>query len=104
MTSTPIVDAGKLYTVGANGYVHCFAADKGELLWEKELGKEYRIEAVMCRASPLIKGNLLILFTGAKPGASVIALDKSSGKEIWKALDESVSNSSPIVITAGKSS
>ena len=102
-SATPIVDAGKLYTVGGNGHVHCFDSKKGDLLWEKNLGKEYQIEAVMCRASPLIEGDLLIVFTGAKPGACVIALDKNSGKEIWKALDESVSNSSPILITAGGS-
>jgi outer membrane protein assembly factor BamB len=41
------------------------------------------------------------VFTGAKPGASVMALDKLTGKEIWKALDDLVSNSSPIVITSG---
>jgi len=100
-SATPIVDAGKLYTVGGNGHVHCFDSKKGDLLWEKNLGKEYQIEAVMCRASPLMEGDLLIVFTGAKPGACVIALDKNSGKEIWKALDESVSNSSPIIIVAG---
>ena len=30
-----------------------------------------------------------------------MALDKTSGKEIWKALDESVGNGSPIVIGSG---
>ena len=49
----------------------------------------------------MIEGNLLILFTGARPGACVIALDKKTGKEIWRALDDTVSNSSPLVILAG---
>ena len=49
----------------------------------------------------LIEGDLLILLTGGKPGACVIALEKNSGNLVWRALDESVSNSSPIVITAG---
>jgi hypothetical protein len=35
----------------------------------------------------LIEGKLLVLFTGAKPGACVLALDKRTGKEVWKALD-----------------
>ena len=43
----------------------------------------------------------LIVFTGGKPGACVVALDKNTGKEAWKALDDSVSNSSPIIIAAG---
>jgi hypothetical protein len=67
------------------------------VIWEKDLGKEYQVRVLQCRPSPLIEGNLLIVFTGAKPGASVIALDKSTGKEVWKALDDPVSNSSPLV-------
>jgi len=43
----------------------------------------------------------LIVCTGAKPGACVLALDKRTGKEVWKALDDSVSNSSPLIIVAG---
>src|SRR5260370_646900 len=51
--------------------------------------------------SPLIEGGLLILFFGGKPGACVIALNKDTGKEVWKALDETWTYSSPIVITSG---
>jgi outer membrane protein assembly factor BamB len=100
-TATPVVEAGKVYALGANGHIHCLDARTGGLLWEKKLAKEFTVRVLECRPSPLIEGNLLIVFTGAKPGACVIALDKRTGKEIWKALDETVSNSSPLVIVAG---
>jgi outer membrane protein assembly factor BamB len=100
-TPTPIVEAGRIYTVGANGDVHCLDVKKGTVVWEKHLSKEYQVAEMSCRPSPLIEGDLLILFTGAKPGASVMALDKKSGQEIWKSLDDHVSNSSPIIINAG---
>jgi outer membrane protein assembly factor BamB len=100
-SATPIVEAGRLYALGGNGHVHCLEAATGNLLWEKRLDKELKISELMCRASPLIDGNLLIVFTGGKPGACVIALKKNSGQEVWRALDESVSNSSPIVVTVG---
>src|SRR5262249_24724648 len=100
-TATPIVEAGKVYTLGGNGHVHCLDARTGKVLWEKRLEKEYEIEVPKCRASPWIDGRLLILQVGGKPGACVIALNKDTGKEVWKALDQSVSNSSPILITAG---
>lgn len=99
--ATPIVDAGKLYMIGGNGHVHCLAAATGQLVWERKLETEYEIQELSCRPSPLIEGNLLILLTGGKPTACVVALDKHSGKLVWSALDESVSNSSPIVILAG---
>src|SRR5258708_15346529 len=70
----------------------------GIVIWEKHIGREYEVAEMSCRPSPLIEGSLLIVFTGAKPGASVMALDKQTGKEAWKALDDHVSNSSPGVL------
>ena len=99
-TATPIVEHDRIYVVGAYGYVHCLDVETGTVLWEKHIGREYEVAEMSCRPSPLIEGSLLIVFTGAKPGASVLALDKQTGKEVWKALDDHVSNSSPIVITS----
>lgn len=100
-TATPVVEAGRVHVVGANGHVHCLDAAKGAVLWERNLGKDYEVREMQCRPSPLIEGRLLILFVGAKPGACVLALDKQTGKEVWRALDDQVSNSSPVVIVAG---
>jgi len=100
-TATPIVEQERIYVVGAYGYVHCLDVKTGTVIWEKHIGREYAVEEMSCRPSPLIEGSLLIVFTGAKPGATVLALDKLTGKEVWKALDDHVSNSSPIAITSG---
>jgi len=100
-SATPLVEAGKVYALGPNGHLHCLDARTGGLLWQKRLDQEYQLQEGWCRPSPLIEGNLLVLFIGGKPGACVLALDKNSGKEVWKALNESVTNSSPLVITAG---
>jgi outer membrane protein assembly factor BamB len=100
-SATPIIEAGRVYAIGGSGEVYGLDARNGKVIWGKNLGKEYEVRELMCRASPLIEGNFLILFPGGKPGACVVALDKRSGKEIWKALDESVSNSSPLVIARG---
>ena len=99
--ATPIVEAGKVYMIGANGQAHCLDAQKGTVIWKKDLAREYGVEPWMCRASPLIDSNLLILAIGGKPGACLLALDKRTGKETWRALNEKVSNSSPVVISAG---
>ena len=100
-TATPIVDGERIYVVGANGFTHCLDVKTGTVIWEKNIGREYQVAEMSCRPSPLIEGSLLIVFAGAKPGASLLALDKKTGKEVWKALDDPVSNSSPIIITAG---
>jgi outer membrane protein assembly factor BamB len=98
-TATPIVEHDRIYVVGAYGYVHCLDVKTGRVIWEKNIGHEYEVAEMSCRPSPLIEGPLLVVFTGAKPGASVMALEKQTGKEVWKALDDHVSSSTPIVIT-----
>jgi outer membrane protein assembly factor BamB len=100
-TATPIVEGRRIYIVGANGNTHCLDVKTGTVLWEKNIGREYQVAEMSCRPSPLIEGSLLIVFTGARPGASVLALNKQTGREVWRALDDPVSNSSPVIITAG---
>jgi len=100
--ATPIVHGGKIYTLGQMGDLLCLDAAKGTVLWQKNLMKEYATkEFTGTTPSPLIEGGLLILAPGAQPGACVIALDKDTGKEVWHALDDPWTYSSPIVISAG---
>jgi outer membrane protein assembly factor BamB len=93
--ATPIVQNGKVYTVGRRGDLFCLDAKRDDVLWQKNMEKDYQA------GSPLIEGELLILFFGGKPGACVIALNKDTGKEVWKALDETWTYSSLIVISSG---
>jgi outer membrane protein assembly factor BamB len=99
--ATPIFQNGKLYTVGRVGHLFCFDGGTGKILWQKDLEKDYHLDFAPGAPSPLIDGDLLILFIGGKPDACVVALNKDTGKEVWKALDESLTFSSPIIVTAG---
>ena len=72
------------------------------MVWEKSLAKEYDVKEFSgITASPLIDGEFLILYICGKPAATVVAFEKSTGKEVWKALDDSFTYSSPIVIDSG---
>jgi outer membrane protein assembly factor BamB len=99
--ATPIVHSGKVYTVGRLGHLFCLDARKGAVLWRRNLEKDYQVAFAPGTPSPLIEGDFLILFIGGKPGAGVIGLHKDTGREVWKALDESLTFSSPIVIVSG---
>jgi outer membrane protein assembly factor BamB len=98
--ATPAVQDGRVFTLGASGHVYCLDACKGSVLWKKDLDRQYEVRVLECRASPLIEGNLVIFLISVKSGASVIALEKTSGKEVWSAVDERATNSSPVVISA----
>jgi outer membrane protein assembly factor BamB len=99
--ATPIVQDGKVYTLGRLGDLFCLDGRKGKVLWQRNLNNDYQVAFAPGTPSPLIEGDLLILFVGGKAGACVVALHKDTGKEVWKALDESLTFSSPIVITSG---
>ena len=100
--STPIVQGGGLFTLGATGRLLCLDARRGDVVWEKDLAGEYGLEPFSgITASPVIQDKLLILYICGKPSACVVALDKNSGKEMWRALDDSFTYSSPIVVKAG---
>lgn len=99
--ATPVVADGRIYTWGAVGNLFCLDALKGDVVWQRDVQKEYPTSYLNTAGSPLIEGNLLIVLVGAKPGAGVITFDTRSGQEVWKALDEEASASSPIVVHAG---
>ncbi|HVE38522.1 MAG TPA: PQQ-binding-like beta-propeller repeat protein [Planctomycetota bacterium] len=100
--ATPTIHQGKLYEIGADGDVFCLDAAKGELLWKKPLRDEYGLGDHRCiTPSPLIEGDLLILVLGGKPDAGVVAFDRNTGKEVWRALEGRWTYSSPIIVNAG---
>lgn len=99
--ATPIVQNGKVYTLGRLGHLVCFNVQNGDVLWKRNLVEDYKVAFSPGTPSPLIEGDLLILFIGGKSGACLVALNIDTGHEVWKALDESLTYSSPIVISAG---
>lgn len=102
---TPICHGGKVYTIGKTDLL-CLDAAGGKLLWKKDLDNEYQAQEFLKYASPLIEGELLIIYVGRFSGdatACVIAIDKDSGKTAWRAVTDYAAMSSPIVVsTAGK--
>lgn len=100
-TATSAVVDGRIYSVGSNGEVTCLATADGKLIWNKDIMKEYGAASFSLRASPLIDGDRLILVVGGKPGAYLVALDRSTGREVWRAMEETVTNSTPVIVEAG---
>lgn len=85
---TPTVANGKVYTLGAEGNLTCLDADKGSVIWSKSFKKDYGALTPIwgfC-GHPLVEGQNLICVAGGK-GATVVAFDKDTGEERWKALN-----------------
>jgi len=85
--SSPVMDGDRVYTLGAEGVLHCLQLDTGKMTWKREVNKEYKVPQDFFGTSgtPLVEGNLLVLIVGAPGGPTVLGLDKRTGKEVWRA-------------------
>ena len=83
---TPTIDGDRLYYETPLGKVVCLAVADGREIWSTNIIEEFssKLEKWALAESVLIDGNRLIVSPGG-PKASVIALDKMTGKLIWKA-------------------
>ena len=88
---------------GAMGHLHCLDAATGHVLWKKLPDVDYhlRVPTWGVAAAPLVDGELVIVQIGAAEGACVVALDKKTGVEKWRALDDPASYSAPVIDRAG---
>jgi outer membrane protein assembly factor BamB len=82
---TPVVDGDMVYTLGAEGHLYALNAKTGATIWAKELKKEYNTESALWgyASHPLIDGDKLICLAG-REGCHVVALNKKTGKELWR--------------------
>jgi len=106
------VDGDRAYSLGSTGQLYCLNVSDGEPIWHRDLDTEYditrkddqtRMPIWGISASPLLIDDLIVLHIGGRDGACVVALDKMTGKERWRALDDRAQYSAPILIEqAGK--
>jgi outer membrane protein assembly factor BamB len=94
------VHDGRAYALGAAGNLHCLDAVSGQILWQRDLRSEYRIRMPNwgIAAHPIIEGELMITQIGGAGDACVVALDRRTGAERWKAFPDEASYSPPIAI------
>ena len=98
---TPIIHKGRVYAISMFTTLECLDARTGTVVWKHDLTTEYQLPPSSLDASPLVDGNLLIVSIGGSPAAGVVAFDLVTGREIWKALSEAATWSSPVIVSAG---
>ena len=103
--ATPTVDGDRLYLTGAAGRIFCLDAATGAVIWEKDTVAEYDAYVPVWGTSiaPLVVGDRVIFVVGGEPDALVMAFDKHTGEELWRALEPrtEMGYSQPAIIEAG---
>ncbi len=107
--ATPTVDGDRVYAAGADGKLFCLDVKTGAIIWKKDYVADLGAEPASWgfhwgfASAPIVDGARLIGLVGGKPNAAVVAFDKMTGKEIWRALSlkGDLGVAQPIIITAG---
>ena len=103
--ATPTVDGDRVYITGATGRIFCLDTETGAIIWDKDTVAEYdtSIPVWGTSSAALVDGDRVIFLVGGEPNALVMAFDKRTGEEIWRALESrtEMGYTQPMIIDAG---
>lgn len=94
--STPVTDGERLYVFFGKSGVYCLDLN-GKELWHVSVGEGINRWGSGC--SPVLYGKLLIVNASVESG-SLVALDKMTGIEVWRAKGISSSWNTPMLVNA----
>jgi outer membrane protein assembly factor BamB len=86
--ATPTVDGDQVYAVGASGILTALRVENGDVLWRTHFVDDYGADVPSWgfSSAPLVDGDRVITLVGGQPDAKVVAFDRTTGAEVWRAL------------------
>ena len=101
-SNAPITDGKNLYAFFGSRGVYCYDLN-GKLVWQKDLGVQMKMRLEFGEGSgPALDSERLYLIFDQESDSFVVALDKRTGKEVWRAArDEQSSWSTPLIVEHG---
>jgi outer membrane protein assembly factor BamB len=103
--STPVVDGGRLFTLGISGTLSAFDAATGKPLWRKTFDREFDASSpdFGVAMSPLVDDGHVIVHTGGNKSGALMALDGATGRVKWQWKGEGPAYASPVIASFGNS-
>ena len=99
--ASPVIDGDRVFTVGAEGKLHCLDLETGDVVRKQDFWIKYGVtqEPFGMASTPLVEGGLLVVNVGGPRRACVVGLDTATGREAWRAGTCGPSYASPIPAT-----
>jgi outer membrane protein assembly factor BamB len=97
--ATPAISGDQVYAFTGDGILACLKLDDGKVVWSENVvaGVGGKAAEYGMACSPLIIGDLVIVTAGGQ-GSAVVAVDASTGKTRWTAVDGTPGYSSPALL------
>ncbi|MDA1091887.1 MAG: PQQ-like beta-propeller repeat protein [Acidobacteria bacterium] len=104
--ATPTVDGDRVYAVGATGIMTALTVETGDVIWTTSFVEDFGAEIPQWgfSSAPIVDGERVITLVGGTPDAKVVAFDRATGNEVWRALssvEAGAGVAQPIFIDAG---
>lgn len=101
--STPVLQDGKLFTLGINGVLSSYDAATGTLRWRKEFSKQFKSTSPLygTAMSPIVDRGLLIAHVGGNDSGALTAFDANTGEVRWSWAGDGPGYASPIAVELG---
>ena len=97
--STPTVNNGKVYLIGAGGKLNCVDANTGKVIWKNENFTE--VPVFFTSMSPLVNEGNCIVHLNGKENGTVVAFNAVNGEIVWTLKGEPSTYSSPLLMKIG---
>jgi outer membrane protein assembly factor BamB len=101
--STPVIDNGKLYTLGITEVLSCYEIATGKLRWRKDFAPQFKATApdFGTAMSPIVDRGLLIAHVGGPNQGALTAFEAETGEVKWRWTGDGPAYASPIVVELG---
>jgi outer membrane protein assembly factor BamB len=101
--ATPTVAGLRVFTLSHMGHLLCLDYNSGRLIWSRTLMKDLGGNRPLWgySASPLVVGSLVIVETGNRKNASVVALNAENGRTVWASGTDDAGYSTPVPFQMG---
>jgi len=97
-SNSPVTDGENIYAYFGSRGLFCLDF-KGNVLWDRDFGQMEIIMSFGEGSSPSIYKDKIIVVWDHEGGSFIVALDKKTGKEVWKVdRDEITSWASPLIV------
>ncbi len=97
-STSPVTDGRHLFAYFGSRGLHCYDMN-GKLQWSQDFGDMRIAMSFGEGSSPVLSGDTVLVSWDHEAGSFIIALDKNTGKTLWKKTrDERTSWSTPLVV------
>ncbi len=94
--STPTVAGGKVYTIGAGGFINCIDAASGKVIWKNERFNE--VPVFFAAMSPLVTDGMCIAHLNGHEKGTIVAFNADNGEIKWEIGGEPSTYSAPVLM------